>query len=305
MATVEPTATAAAAPAVEVAVAAPAAAADGVKSKLLQQVEYYFSDANFRRDKFLRSKAAEDADGFVGLEVLTTFNRIKALTTDPRALADALEDSEVVELSEDRLAVRRVKPLPEVDDSEVRSVYAKGPFPTDATLEDLQAWAAAWGSVARVVMRKTRNKEKTFKGSIIVEFAQLDFANACVAAASAGAAAYAGTPVLRVEALKEYYARKKVEREARKAKKATSAGAGGAKAGGAGGGVGAEAGAEVRKRSARDAPEVAEDDDDAPPAGAEEKKPRAFEKKLTPNVILRIEQIGNGASIETLQVSLP
>jgi hypothetical protein len=37
------------------------------------------SDSNFRRDKFLREKAAEDADGFVPLPTLLTFNRLKAL----------------------------------------------------------------------------------------------------------------------------------------------------------------------------------------------------------------------------------
>jgi hypothetical protein len=45
-----------------------------------RQIEYYFSDSNFRRDKFLRAKANEDADGYVALTVLLTFNRVKALT---------------------------------------------------------------------------------------------------------------------------------------------------------------------------------------------------------------------------------
>jgi hypothetical protein len=31
--------------------------------KVRQQVEFYFSDANFRRDKFLQAKAAEDPEG--------------------------------------------------------------------------------------------------------------------------------------------------------------------------------------------------------------------------------------------------
>ena len=77
-------ATPAAAEVVPAAAAAPEAAAAPAPSKqmldkLRKQIEYYFGDANFRNDKFLKGKANEDADGFVGLSVLLTFNRIKAL----------------------------------------------------------------------------------------------------------------------------------------------------------------------------------------------------------------------------------
>ena len=44
-----------------------------------KQIEYYFSDSNFRRDKFLKAKVGEDADGFVQLSVLSTFNRLKEM----------------------------------------------------------------------------------------------------------------------------------------------------------------------------------------------------------------------------------
>lgn len=38
------------------------------------------SDSNFRKDKFLREKANADADGYVTITVLLTFNRLKALS---------------------------------------------------------------------------------------------------------------------------------------------------------------------------------------------------------------------------------
>lgn len=37
--------------------------ASDAATKVLRQVEFYFSDANFRRDKFLQAKAAEDPQG--------------------------------------------------------------------------------------------------------------------------------------------------------------------------------------------------------------------------------------------------
>ena len=54
--------------------------------KVLRQFEFYFSDSNFRRDKFLRGKADEDEAGFVDLSVLLTFNRMKQLCTDAEKL---------------------------------------------------------------------------------------------------------------------------------------------------------------------------------------------------------------------------
>lgn len=92
-------------------------------AKLVKQIEYYFSDSNFRHDKFLRAKAAEDSDGYVALTVLLTFNRVKAMTGDVEVIAKALEASTTLELSSDRTSVRRTAPLPEEDNSQQRSVY--------------------------------------------------------------------------------------------------------------------------------------------------------------------------------------
>lgn len=58
---------------------APAPSAD-LLAKIKKQVEFYFSDSNFRKDKFLREKANADPDGFVPITVLLTFNRLKSLT---------------------------------------------------------------------------------------------------------------------------------------------------------------------------------------------------------------------------------
>jgi len=102
---------------------AAAEASEELKAKIRQQIEYYFSDSNFRHDKFLRGKAAEDGDGWVQLAIIASFNRLKSLTADIAVVAEAMEDSKELELSQDKLAVRRTRGLPEDDDSETRSVY--------------------------------------------------------------------------------------------------------------------------------------------------------------------------------------
>lgn len=109
----------------------------------------------------------EIAQGFVDIAVLLTFNRLKELTTEPSRVADALEKSEKLQLSSDRLKVRRTKPLPLEDDSKQRTVYVKGPFPEDAKLDDLITFFEQHGPIERVQMRKTRGRDKIFKVSIL------------------------------------------------------------------------------------------------------------------------------------------
>ena len=52
-----------------------------------KQVEFYFSDSNYRKDTFLKAAAESDPDGFVAISVLLTFNRLKSLTTDVAVVA--------------------------------------------------------------------------------------------------------------------------------------------------------------------------------------------------------------------------
>ena len=85
-------------------------------------------------------------------------------------MAAALEDSSELELSDDKLAIRRTRPLPADDDSDSRCIYAKAPFPATTTLEELYAFFGEHGDVRRIYMRRMRSREKTFKGSVFVEY---------------------------------------------------------------------------------------------------------------------------------------
>jgi hypothetical protein len=96
---------------------APAAAAAPDLAQIRGQVEYYFSDKNLKKDKFMKKQLAQSqVSGFVALDVLAGFNRMKALgggtPLEPCVIADALESSEKLVLSDDRASVRRSEPLP-------------------------------------------------------------------------------------------------------------------------------------------------------------------------------------------------
>lgn len=134
-----------------------------------KQIEFYFSDSNFRKDLFLRTAAEKDADGFVPISILLTFNRLKALSTDPAVIASALEGSETVVVSECKTKLRRANPLPEDDDSKARTLYAKGfPLGDAITIESIQELFSQFGNVLMVRLR--RDVDKKFKGSVLVEF---------------------------------------------------------------------------------------------------------------------------------------
>mmetsp|Transcript_872 Transcript_872/g.1245 ORF Transcript_872/g.1245 Transcript_872/m.1245 type:complete len:546 (+) Transcript_872:192-1829(+) len=97
-----------------------------LKSQILKQVDFYFGDSNFRRDKFLLERTSQDPEKYLPLSVLLTFKKLRQLTEDEAVVVEAVASSEVVEISEDKKKIRRKHPLPENDDSAERTVLIKG-----------------------------------------------------------------------------------------------------------------------------------------------------------------------------------
>ncbi|CAL1546719.1 unnamed protein product [Lymnaea stagnalis] len=145
--------------------------------KVVKQIEYYFGDMNLMRDKFMKEKIQED-DGWITIETMLKFNRLKQLTAEPKVICEALKQlSSLMEVSENGEKIRRnpSKPLPgdtkeRRDEIASRSIYAKG-FPLDSTLDDLMAFFEKYGSVENVYLKRDFTK-KTFKGSVFVVFNQ-------------------------------------------------------------------------------------------------------------------------------------
>uniref|UniRef100_A0A8C5DDS5 Small RNA binding exonuclease protection factor La n=1 Tax=Gouania willdenowi TaxID=441366 RepID=A0A8C5DDS5_GOUWI len=146
-----------------------------VEMKVARQVEYYFGDHNLPRDKFLKEQLQLD-DGWVTLETMLKFNRLRTLTTDCNVVVAALEKSKtgLLEIHEDKTKIRRSpsNPLPEINDDykdalKHKSVYIKG-FPLQTTLDEIQEWLNGKGNIENIQMR--RNLERSFKGSIFICF---------------------------------------------------------------------------------------------------------------------------------------
>jgi len=133
--------------------------------KIKKQVEFYFGDSNYPKDKFLREKASLDENGFIDISVLLTFNRLKAMTESVEAIAAAVENSAVIALNDDKTKIRRVQPVPDVDDSMKRSVFV-GNLPKDMTLDNLEEFFGASAKAIRMIKEK---KSQAFLGMCYVE----------------------------------------------------------------------------------------------------------------------------------------
>lgn len=144
--------------------------------KIIRQVEYYFGDINLPKDKFMKEKVKED-DGWITVECLTTFNRLKQLSTDFEEICKALKksDSGLLEINDTDFKIRRSKdkPVPDLEDpmvikaKKMKTLYLKG-FPKDYSMDQVSDFLREHGAESVFIkMRKTDDFK--FKGSIFTE----------------------------------------------------------------------------------------------------------------------------------------
>uniref|UniRef100_A0A1I7SQ28 HTH La-type RNA-binding domain-containing protein n=1 Tax=Bursaphelenchus xylophilus TaxID=6326 RepID=A0A1I7SQ28_BURXY len=106
---------------------------EDIKAVLCKQIEYYFSVDNLQKDFFLRRRM--DKNGYLPLSLISSFPRVSNLTRDINVIANALMDSDKVELDSANMRVRtRISPESwPMEFSSQKSVDEEG----DHTKEDL------------------------------------------------------------------------------------------------------------------------------------------------------------------------
>lgn len=190
--------------------------------RVKRQVEFYFSDSNAPRDKFLMEQIRADREGYVWLSTICKFSRMQALLFPgpfnakrvipdalSRQVGETLKECESLEVSENSLQVRRVTEInaeAAVQAVDERSLYAT-PFPYDATIEQLSKF---WGSIAALngVRLRRHATSRDFKGSVFVEFTTQELMREVLQKQLE----YADAP-LRMEPKLDYIARKKEDRK--------------------------------------------------------------------------------------------
>lgn len=72
---------------------------------ILNQIEYYFSEANLVKDNYLRSNMDDEA--WVPVTLIANFPRVQSLTNDIQLILDSLRTSTVVEVQGDKVRPRK------------------------------------------------------------------------------------------------------------------------------------------------------------------------------------------------------
>jgi len=126
---------------------------------MTKQLDFYFSDSNYPKDKFILDLAKED--GWVPVDVFLKFNKIKNKTNDVKVVENCFRKCKLVEVSEDGKKVKRLAPLLDPQILEIRTVYAGG-FSSNKFVNKLNVEKAftVFGKVMSVWNVGDRNKKK-------------------------------------------------------------------------------------------------------------------------------------------------
>lgn len=62
-------------------------------------------------DAFFHSKISENPEGWLDVDLIMNCKKIKTLSTDKNVVAESVEGSKEVEISEDKLKIRRIENL--------------------------------------------------------------------------------------------------------------------------------------------------------------------------------------------------
>ncbi|GAV04147.1 hypothetical protein RvY_14470-2 [Ramazzottius varieornatus] len=139
-------------------------------ARVRQQLEFYFGDANLGKDRFLQEKIQQSEDGFVPLDILLTFNKLRELTTEIPIVREAVRTSQLLRLSEDGLKIQRTTPLEDRGPVDERTLYVEN-LPPTADIDWVTSRFAVFGDVVYVSLPRFNTPPKNaIKGFAFVEF---------------------------------------------------------------------------------------------------------------------------------------
>ncbi|KAI8329939.1 hypothetical protein BC941DRAFT_189480 [Chlamydoabsidia padenii] len=158
-----------------------------MEQKVLDELVEIYSEKNLEKDSFFREMTQQHPEGWITLKKLSLIKRFKILINGDISILIAAANlaPEKFEISDDKTKLRAIAPseteqVKQVDEKvdskkdfwliqNRRSIYAKGlPCDPEPTKADLMNFFQEFGRVIHIKYR--REDDKTFKGSIFVEF---------------------------------------------------------------------------------------------------------------------------------------
>ncbi|GAB2294212.1 hypothetical protein Dimus_028430 [Dionaea muscipula] len=119
--------------------------------KIINQVEYYFSDVNLATTDHLIKFINKDHEGYVPIAVVASFKKIKALISTNSQLAAVLRNSKKLVVSDDGKKVKRLHSLTasDMEELQARIIVAEN-LPEDHCHQNLMKIFSSVGSVKSI-----------------------------------------------------------------------------------------------------------------------------------------------------------
>lgn len=131
---------------------------DELAQKIVDQVEFYFSDVNITKDAFLLKHVKRNKEGYVSLKLISSFKRVKHLAKDWRVVAYALAKSKKLEINEAGTKLRRVDPLPAYDQTTPSRTVVAVDLPLEKpTIENVAEMFKSCGEIALIRILRPGN----------------------------------------------------------------------------------------------------------------------------------------------------
>jgi hypothetical protein len=126
------------------------AGATAEEKAILRQLEYYFSNQNLWRDRFLLNEMAKSSGKWVKLSEVVEFPKLKAMTQDMGAIIKVLRMSTKLELDDEEKCVRRVNPLPPYTKKDVKRTIYVDCLPSGSSIKSVRKAFSKFGRVLYV-----------------------------------------------------------------------------------------------------------------------------------------------------------
>lgn len=125
---------------------------DDFCEKIVEQVEFYFSDESLLKDAFLLKHVRRNKEGYVSLKLVSSFKRVRALVRDWRVVGIAIKrKSRKIELNDIETKIRRLEPLPLYDETTPSRTVVATNLPFDKlTIEKVSDIFSKCGEIALV-----------------------------------------------------------------------------------------------------------------------------------------------------------
>ncbi len=122
-----------------------------LRERIINQVEWYFSDENLLKDSFLMKHINRNQLGYVSLKLVASLRKVKAITKDWKMVQESLRHSKSLILNEEGTKIRRTSPAPTIDFSHISKTVLVTHYPEqEPDISELEQQFGGYGEVSQV-----------------------------------------------------------------------------------------------------------------------------------------------------------